>query len=317
MLLRVLTLAFVAVAAPSLAQATQPIPGFELERFAPNPGARETLTLSTGDVLPARSLRLALLGHYQHAPLRYTLDGQTTGAAVGYRATAHLVGAYGITSWAEVSLALPVVVAQGGDDLSARGFSALPSFALGAPWLGGRLGLLREDEGRPLDLAVQLGLSLPLGSGDALTKDPGVGLAGRLQVGAGRSFAGVVRVGAEVGVLLRGAEDLTPQTSAVADQVGSAFVGGLAVSTVGHALKGELSFRGQVPFTAAPPSAELLFAARYGFAGAFEVSAMAGPGFGRAPGTPAFRALVGFAWAPSFAPEAPARKAEETPPAAP
>lgn len=280
---------------------TQPVPAFELERFAPNPGARETLTLATGDLLPARTLRVSLLGHYQHAPLVFTVDGQRTGSAVGYRVTAHVLAAYAITSWAEVSLALPLVLAQGGDDLSAYGFAAVPSLAMGAPWLGGRFGLLRQSDERPLDLAVQLGLSVPLGSAEGLTKDPGPGLAGRVQLGLGRTFADVVRVGAELGVLLRGAADLSPSSTAVADQVGSAFVGGLAVSTKGYALRGEVSFRGQVPFTAAPLSAELLFGARFTFLKDFEVSALGGPGFGHAPGTPAFRVVAGFAWAPSFA----------------
>lgn len=279
---------------------TQPVPGFELERFAPNPGARETLTLSTGDLLEAKTLRVALLGHYESAPLVFTVDGQTAGKAVGYRATAHLLAAYALTSWAEVSLALPVVLAQGGDDLAAYGFSAVPAVAMGAPWLGGRFALLRQDEEKPLDLAVQVGVSVPLGSADGLTKDPGPGLAGRVALGAGRTFADVVRVGVEAGALLRAAQDLSPSSAAVADQVGSAFVGGVAVSTTGSALRGEVSFRGQVPFTASPASAEVLLGARYTFLRDFEVSALGGPGLGRAPGTPAFRVLVGFAWAPSF-----------------
>ncbi|MEW5740631.1 MAG: hypothetical protein AB1938_17010 [Myxococcota bacterium] len=297
------------LAAAASAQ-TQPIPGFELERFTPNPGARETLTLSTGDVLPARALRVSLFGHYEHSPLRFTTDGQTTGAAVGYRVTAHLLAAYALTDWAEVGLSLPVVVAQGGDDLSAYGLSAVPSFALGTPWLSGRFGVLRQRAGSPLDLAAQVALGLPLGSSEALTKDPGPGLAGRVQVGAGRTFGSLVRVGAEVGVLLRGWEDLTPQSAAVNDEVGSGLLAGLAVSTVGHALRGEVSFRGLIPFTTSPASAELLVALRYTFLDAFEVSAMGGPGLGRAPGTPSFRALLGFTWAPSFA-DAP----KPTPPA--
>jgi hypothetical protein len=275
------------------------VPGFELERFAPNPGGRETLTLATGDLLAEKTLRLSLLGHYQASPLVLTVDGMTAGKAVGYRMTAHLLVAYAITSWAEVSLALSVVLAQGGDDFSAYGFGAVPAVALGAPWLGGRFGLLRQADGKPLDFAVQVGVSVPLGSAEGLTKDPGPGLAGRVQLGAGRTLADVLRVGVEVGALVRAAQDLSPASTAVLDQVGSAFVGGVALSTTGHALRGELSFRGQMPSTAAPASAEVLLGARYTFLRDFEVSALGGPGLGRAPGTPAFRVLVGFAWVPS------------------
>jgi hypothetical protein len=306
MVARVLLAASLCLAVPALAQATQPVPGFELERFAPNPGARETLSLATGDLLPARTLRVSLLGHLQGSPLVMTVDGQVVGKPVAYRATAHLLAAYAITSWAEVALALPVVLAQGGDDLTSYGVSAVPSAALGAPWLSGRFGIVRQDAERPLDLAVQVGLSLPLGSSDALTKDAGPGLAGRVHLGVGHTFAGVVRVGAEAGVLLRAGAELTSPSAPVPTVVGSAFTGGLAVSTSGYALRGELSLRLQAPFTSSPASAELLAGVRYTFLEAFEVSALGGPGFGHAPGTPAYRVLVGFAWAPSFADEQPA-----------
>jgi hypothetical protein len=124
--LRVLVL-LVLVAGSALADA---VPGFELERFVPNPGARETLALSTGDSLPAQSLRVSLLGHYEQDPLVFTVAGVRSGAAIASRVTVHVLGAYALTDWAEVALSLPVVVWQGGDDLSARHHR--PRRALGA-----------------------------------------------------------------------------------------------------------------------------------------------------------------------------------------
>jgi len=259
------------------------------------------VTLSTGDVLPARALRVSLLGHYEGASLVMTADGVPVGKPVAYRATLHLLAAYAITSWAEVALSLPVVVAQGGDDLSAYGVAPVSSAALGAPWLAGRFAVLRQDEDKPLDLAVNVGFSLPLGSSEALTRDAGPGLAGRVGFGLGRTFGGLVRLGAELGVLLRAGATSNAPASGV---VGSALTPGLAVSTAGYALRGEVAFRSVFPLTASPAGGELLFGLRYTFLQAFEVSALGGPGFGHAPGTPAFRAALGFAWAPSFAEKA-------------
>lgn len=70
------------------------VPGFELERFAPNPGARETLGLSTGDGLAAGSLRVSLLGHYERDPLVFTVAGVRSGAAISSRVTAHVLAAW-------------------------------------------------------------------------------------------------------------------------------------------------------------------------------------------------------------------------------
>ncbi|HZI16174.1 MAG TPA: OmpA family protein, partial [Myxococcus sp.] len=44
---------------------TQPIPGVELERLQLNPGAKESLVLSTGDLLPEGQFRLAFTAHYE------------------------------------------------------------------------------------------------------------------------------------------------------------------------------------------------------------------------------------------------------------
>lgn len=285
------------LAAPASAQALAPVPAFELERLALNPGARETWLANTGDGLEARALRVALLGHYQHEPLVFTVDGVRAGAAVASRWTAHLLAGVGITDWLEAGLSLPVVLAQAGDDLSASGYAPPASTALGAPWLSARGTLLRQARAWPVDLALQLAFSLPLGAAEALTRDPGVGLAFAPRVGVGRAF-GPVRLGAELGVLLREAQALSPRSRVLADEVGSAFSGALVVSTVGLPVHAELALRSEVPFTAAPAGVEVLGALRYRFLGQLEVSVLGGPGLGKAPGTPAFRALLGLAWTP-------------------
>ncbi len=281
----------------------KPVPGFELERLTFNPGARETMVVGTADLLDARRLRVALIGHYAHDPLVFTVDGQRAGALVANRVTAHLTAAWGVFDWLEVGLQLPVVAFQRGDDLSAQGLLAVSSASLGAPLLQGRVAFLRQDRKQPLDLGLLLGLTLPLGTAEALTRDPGVGVSFVPRVAAGFSF-GPARVGAELGATVRGAAVLSPTSAAVADEVGSQLTWGVVASTTRQLsmLRAEVSLRGLVPFTRTGASAELLAGARVSLLDdQLEVFALGGPGFGRTPGTPAFRALLGVAWVPSFA----------------
>jgi OmpA-OmpF porin, OOP family len=294
--------------ASTLASAqSMPIPSFELERFTFNPGARETMTMGSGDLLDAKRLRLSLAGHYAHDPLVFTVNGTRAGALVGNRVTAHLVGAYGIFDWLEVGLQLPVVAFQRGDDLTNLGVSGVSTAGLGAPLLQGRVAFLRQDRKQPLDLGLTLGVTFPLGTAGALTRDPGLGLAFIPRLGAGYSF-GPIRVGAELGATVRGQAVLSPTSASVSDEVGSQFTYGVVASTTRqlHFIRGELGLRGLVPFTRTGASAELLAGIRASFLedDQLEIFAMGGPGFGRTPGTPAFRAMLGVTWAPSFAEKA-------------
>ncbi len=290
--MRSLLLALLCSSAVASAQA-----GFELERLSLNPGAKQTWLAQTGDGLSALELRVALLGHYQHLPLVYSVDGSTVGAYVRSRWTAHLVGAFGVHRYVEVAAQVPVVLSQGGDDLSRFGLTPVSPAALGAPWLQVRSAFLRQAEGQPLDLALSVAVSLPVGSAEALTKDPGAGLAFVPKLGLGRAF-GPVRVGAELGALLRGTQLLSPASTLVKDEIGSQFSGALAVSTVGLPVHAELTARLTAPFTTSPLSLEVLAAVRWSPVRQLELSLLGGPGLGKAPGTPAFRALLGVAWTP-------------------
>jgi hypothetical protein len=273
--------------------------GFELERISLNPGARHTFFAQTGDALEPMSLRVSLLGHYQHLPLVYVVDGSAVGAYVRSRWTTHLVAAFGVHEYVEVSAQVPVVLSQAGDDLSRFGLVSVPAIAMGAPWLQVRSGFLRQGEKAPLDLGLSLALSLPLGSTEALTKDPGAGLAFVPKLGAGRAF-GPIRLGLEVGALIRGTQVLSPASPEVRDEVGSHFSGALAISTVDLPVNAELTARLTAPFTSTGVSAEILAAVRYSVLRQLELSVLGGPGIGKAPGTPAFRVLFGVTWTPSF-----------------
>lgn len=298
------SLVFVILSSTALAQ------GFELERVQLNAGAKETWLAQTGDGLEAMQLRVALLGHYQHRPLVLTVDGQPDGAYVGSRWSAHLLAAYGIHKFIEASVQVPVVLAQSGDDLTGYGLAAPAPTAFGALWLGVRGTFLRQHEAQPLDLGLSLNVGLPTGDPAALTRDPGAGFAFAPKLGLGRAF-GPVRLGAELGALVRGTSTLIAADTA--NEVGSQFNGALVVSTYDLPVHAEVAARVVAPFTAAQPSLEVTAAVRYTFLKQLELSLLGGPGIGKAPGTPAFRVLFGFAWTPDFKD----KKAEQEPIATP
>jgi outer membrane protein OmpA-like peptidoglycan-associated protein len=287
------------------------VPSFELERLRLNPGARDGLLVGGGDLLPKDDLRVSLTAHYEHDPLVYrAADGTVLATVVGSRFTMHLAGAWSPTKWLELALQLPFVAYQGNSrGLSDVAVTAPAGFALGTPYLQARAGLLREADGQPLDLALGMAVGLPLGSEAALTRDPTVTVP--LSVGAGKVFGKLVRVGVDLGATLRGGQSLSPDNPNARDTLGSQLDVGVGASTLGPGLRGELSVRSAIPFTNAPAGTELMLGARYPLGG-FELFALAGPGFGRLPGTPVFRLLVGAAWLGGKKP-APATCVEGTP----
>lgn len=289
LLLRPRLCAWVAVVVCTAAAAQTPreVPGFELEHLTFNPAQRASLLVGTGDLLPERQFRAALIAHYQHNPLVLLQDGAQPRALIRSRVTAHLIAAFGITRWLEVGLQLPVVVFQNGEDIPELTRPA--TAAIGTPWLQARVGLLSEDKQQPLDVGVQLGLSVPLGNSAAFTRDPSVGVS--IRVGAGKKL-GLIRAGAEVGALIRQGAILSPANPTVRDEVGSLLQLAATATTTNEGLRGELTVLGWVPFTRTGGSAELLLGARYPV-GPIELFALGGPGFGRTPGTPSFRVMLG------------------------
>lgn len=285
----------------SAAFAQTAVKPFDLERFTLNPGAHDSLMLSSGASLEGQSMRVSLTGHYEHQSLVYTLMNQRVGAVVGSRVTAHLAFAYGLTGWLEVGLQLPLVVFQRGDDLTAQGIAPVTSTGLGAPSLQAGFTMLRQSNGAPLDLGLVLGLTLPLGSAAGLSRDAGAGFAFTPRLGLGHAFGQAVRLGAEVGAVLRQADVLTRFSPQTTDEVGSMMSLGVVASTLGEHLRAELDARALVPFSKTGLGFEVLGGVRYHLPKLpLELYALGGPGFGSLPGTPAFRVMAGLAVTPDF-----------------
>ncbi|ATB38600.1 Thrombospondin type 3 repeat OmpA/MotB [Cystobacter fuscus] len=264
---------------------------FELERLVLNPNGQGSLTVGTGELLPQGGYRLSLLGHYENDPLVMYRDGNRLGSVVRDRVTAHLLAAWAPLRWLELGAQLPVVAWQNGDDLSGQGVGAPARTGLGTPMVYARLGLLAQQREAPLDLALELGVGLPVGSVDTLSRDGSVRLEPKLMLG--RRFGGL-RAGVEGSVLVRPSVVLG-EGGELEDEVGNEVRLGAVVATTGPGLRGELNLRGVLPLGGQPRSMELLAGLRLPLSERVEAYALGGPGFGDTLGTPTFRALLGVA----------------------
>jgi OOP family OmpA-OmpF porin len=290
---------------PALAQTGVPaaLPHFDLDRLSLNPDGQDSLILETGRTSPPGALRLLTALQYQRDPLVLDVNGQRVGALVGSRLTGYVSAAYGLTDSIELAAQLPIILTQGGDSLTAEGLAPASRSALGAPLVQGAFSLLREDRGQPLDLGLVAGLTLPLGSDSAFTRDPGAGASFVPRIGGGHSLGSMFRLGVELGAVVRGSQVLSPYSQQTGDQVGSLVTAGAVVSTRGSGLRGELSARADLPLSHTSAGLELLAGARYPFGQTgLEAFGVAGPGFGAMPGIPAYRLIAGVSWTPSFAP---------------
>jgi len=274
---------------------SQSVPGLELERLQLNPGAKDSLVLSTGDLLEQGGYRLGLTAHYESEPLVLLRNDERQGVIVSNRVTVHLSGAYALTDWLELGAQVPIV-SQWGPETQQLGLSAPESSALGTPWVQARAGLLSEGRGGPLDVGLHLGVALPLGSKEALTRDDGFVFSPR--VGLGKQLGDGWRVGADLGALVRTKKyALTPGADPLRDELGVELNGGVNVTANLFGLREELVVRGTLPVADSPESLEVLLGLRSPpLASGTELYVMGGPGFGQTPGTPEFRVLAGVSF---------------------
>jgi outer membrane protein OmpA-like peptidoglycan-associated protein len=288
------------VASAARGQTTpEPVTAFDAERLLVNPGARGSLILWTGDGLPKGSIRGAMVGQAQRDPFVAYLDEMRVGAILRWRWSLHLSLAYAPTERLELSIVMPIVVHQWGDEI--EGVAPVSTSGRGTPHIAMRFLAAGERLGEPLDLSIDLAVGPPFSSERALTGDDGWQLLPRL--GLGKNLSDYVRGGAELGVWLR--PKATLSGPAGRDQMGSLFLLGGMFSTVTEPLRVELGARGFIAVTKQPSTAELWGGLRVELARLFELFAVVGTGFGRAPGTPALRVLAGVGVGDEAAPEPP------------
>jgi OmpA-OmpF porin, OOP family len=275
---------------------TNALPAFDLERMELNPSGLGAWTVGSGQVLPVGDYRGTALLHYEHNPLLAVLDGVRIGSIVRHRMTLHLAAAYSPYRHLELGLLLPVIGFQTGDDLRTLGVPSAAAAGLGTPVLGVRYQLLRSNDGAPFDLAAGLGIGLPVGSDSAFGRNPGLSVMPKLM--GSRGFLHLLG-SAEVGALIR------PGSPVGTQALGSHVSLGAAVSTLGPSWRGELSIHSAISLTQLPVSFEVRAGPRYPVSSSFDLFALAGLGFGSAPGTPNFRLMVGGSYGGSAGVSAP------------
>jgi len=299
---------------PALAQSESRLPGFQLERLELNPSGVGSLLVGTGAMAPAGQLRVSVLAHHEQAPLTFSHSELGGSVVIKSRLTTHALATWSATNNLELGVHLPFIVRQDTGSLSHLGLAAPSSSGLSTPYFHARLGVLRQDTHRPMDLALELGAGLPVGSEGALARDSGFRFAPKVMVG--RAFDGL-RVGAEAGVLLQPSVVLSRSPSNVRDEVGSELRFGVSLATTNRGLRGELALRGARPLVRSPSSMELLGGGRYALANGMELFALGGLGLGSNPGTPQFRAIAGFSFDGNLKRPASHEDSAAQPPAAP
>jgi outer membrane protein OmpA-like peptidoglycan-associated protein len=265
----------------------------EAERLQLNPNGMGSAFFGTGALLPQSRFRIIGAVGYQRDPLVVQLRSQRIGRVLRYRTTVHLGGAYAFTDWLELGALVPVVVQQRGDDLRSEDIAMPASSALGTPEVVARFGLLRQDGGAPLDVALELGAGLPIGAKDAFTKDSGWRWSPKLT--GGMAVGGIVRLGAELGALLRKKVLLNPGGLLNDDEIGNELRAGVSLATLNEGPRGELGFRASKSLTESPDGLELLGGVRHAFAPWVEGYVLGAVGFGSQPTLPLFRLVAGVA----------------------
>jgi outer membrane protein OmpA-like peptidoglycan-associated protein len=285
-----LTLALGLSSPASMAQ-LQGVPPFELERLSLNPSGAGSLLLGTGELLPDGAWRLSLTAHHENEPLVLFHDGVRVGSVVAHRNTAHLSAAYGLKDRLELGVQLPMLILQGGDDLSPRGITRpREGLALGTPLLTARVMLLSVPRGDLVDMSLGVMVGPPVGSASALARE----LRGAPSLMVGRQFDSL-RLAFDAGFMMRSRTVLSPDAD-IQDEIGHALRLGALVASRGEGLRGEATLIASVPLKREGHSIEGLLGARYPLSPAVEAYALAGLGFGSAPGTPDYRLLLGVAY---------------------
>jgi OOP family OmpA-OmpF porin len=291
-----LALAALLVSSVALAQESS-LPSFELERLELNPSGVGSLLVGSGELLTNGDYRFSLTSHYERDPLVLYRDDLRVGTLVRYRTTAHLAMAYGLWNRLEVAAQVPLVLFQRGDDLRSFGVG-MPDrgLSLGTPTLAVRVKLLSESDGNAMDLSLGVHGSPRVGSSQALASE--VRAAPSLMMG--RRVTDSLRFAFNAGLMMRPRVVLTPDEN-IQDELGHELRLGAALASTGPGLRGEFALIGSVPFARQGYSVEALGGARLPVSETVEVFAMGGVGHGNAPGTPAFRMLLGMAFGKSTA----------------
>lgn len=193
--------------------AAQPNRNVAIERFELSADRDGMLSIESARSLGAGRFDLGLWAGYEDDPfVVYDLQtGDRLGRLVERRVTGELVGAVGIARWLTLSVHLPVTLSQAQGDTSQVAVNAFPSLdglALGDVSVAARIGLLRQER-HGINLAIEPGVQLPTGAGDAYQTGDAAAFRGHLALSRD---VGALRLGANLGYRMREAATIADLT---------------------------------------------------------------------------------------------------------
>ncbi|WNG61930.1 flagellar motor protein MotB [Archangium gephyra] len=281
----------------AVAQPTDPLPGFDLQRLQFEPSGLGSLVVGTGRTLDPGVVRVSVQAHYEHLPLNFSRDwapGLNVVGLVESKFSGHLTAAVGVLPWLQLGAQLPYIFGQSGQPFLRT--PAPNGQGLDEPWVSVRVAPLRMKHGAPLNLAVELAAALPVGQPEILGRDV-YAVNPKLQLGVQSDGA---QFGLELGALLRPRYDLSALSGREQDVVGSELRVGATITSRGMnstATRPEVSLLLNLPVQGGRPSAEVLVGVRKHTVTGLDLYFLGGPGVGSAVDMPAVRLVVGAAFA--------------------
>jgi hypothetical protein len=281
----------------ALAQAPDPLPGFDLQRLQLETSGLGSLVVGTGRTLDPGVVRVSVQAHYEHLPLNFTRGWDPALNVVGLverKFSGHVTAAVGVLPWLQLGAQLPYIFGQHGEPFLRT--PAPNGQGLDEPWVSVRVAPLQVKNGAPLNLAAELSAALPVGRPEILGRDA-YAVNPKLQLGVQSDGA---QLGLELGALLRPRHDLSPLTRREQDVVGSELRLGATVTSRGMnstATRPELSVLINLPMQGGQPSGEVLVGVRKHTVTGLDLYFLGGPGVGTAVDMPALRLVVGASFA--------------------
>lgn len=227
-------------------------------------------------------------------------EGTTTSAIVGSQSSLHVGASLALWDRLQVSAQLPFAVAQGGDSPTAQSvpFSSPSSAALGDLRLGLRVRLFGGDFD-PFQAGVGLYVHVPTAPADTFTGDGSVREAPHVLLGGSLPW---LVWSATAGFAIRASSN--PSTFTFGGAAAARLLSGML--QVGPEIYGATQIQdGSIQVTArksidrtATTNAEALLGVRVRLLDRIVIGAAGGPGLTQAIGTPSFRVVGTFAWAP-------------------
>ncbi|MCP3099692.1 outer membrane exchange protein TraB [Myxococcus sp. K15C18031901] len=153
--------------------AAQPDARFDVQLFRPSAGPQDLVVVTQSRPLSHATVAAGPYFSYSLNPLTLIPEGGDLEkiSLVGNRLQLDVMAMVGLFDWAEVGVDMPLILAQGGQNLEVIGTEgSVESFVLGDLRISGKVaipGLRRPAEGKGFGAALTLNVSFPTGAQDA------------------------------------------------------------------------------------------------------------------------------------------------------